>query len=283
MNRVFLPVLSVLSVSSTLALIPTRATPSTKRCVGRYPSGAAKQTALHALKPSLSSLLFKGKRTFRTKFDHAFEGEENSARKRERKRERFEELLDEDFLQASDTRAPQLLVHERDFFRQSMRMEAWDEYVLVSILCTSISYGALQTFEVGPDHEGIFLYDTVLKTGIQVAAAFGVMSGLYSSMVFALSILYGKTALGLERDSQYDIFLDNTLDIRNRAFRAFSLSIGFFSITVFAVLVENLPSAMVLPVGGVMMGVLFVGFRDWKQIVDHASVIFASLDVDDDY
>ena len=100
---------------------------------------------------------------------------------------------------------PKLLVHERDFFRQSTRIQAWDEYVLVSILCTSISYGALQTFQLNPDHVGIFLYESVLKTTIQVVAGMAVLSGLYSTMVFSLSILYGRTALGLERDEQYDV------------------------------------------------------------------------------
>jgi hypothetical protein len=123
--------------------------------------------------------------------------DKNSFERRQRIRLELEELEDEDFMMV-DAR-PKTLIHERDFFRQATRVQAWDEYVLVSILCTSISYGALQTFQLNPDHEGIFFYETILKVMIQIVAGFSVLSGLYSTMVFALSILYGRTACKCKR------------------------------------------------------------------------------------
>ena len=59
-----------------------------------------------------------------------------SYKERQRIRQEISNLEDEDFLLAD--LKPKLLVHERDHFRQSTRMAAWDEYVLVSIVCTSI-------------------------------------------------------------------------------------------------------------------------------------------------
>jgi hypothetical protein len=221
----------------------------------------------------LSSLLSREK--IREKIEDLFSSS-NTFEKRQKIREEIEDLEDEDFLLA-DVK-PKVLVHERDFFRQSTRMQAWDEYVLVSILCTSISYGALQTFQLNPDHEGIFLYEHVLKTMIQVVAGLAVLSGLYSTMVFSLSILYGKTALGLERDPQYDTFLDNTEEIRVTAFRAFSLALAFFASLVVLVLAEDLPLIMHLPVGGIMLVALYVGFRDWKVLVDYATDIYDYMD-----
>ena len=99
-------------------------------------------------------------------------------------------------------------------------------------------------------------------------------------MVFSLSILYGKTALGLERDPQYDAFLDDTQDIRDTAFLAFSLALAFFAISVVLVLAEDLPLVMHLPMGGIMLGALYIGFRDWKVLVDHATDIYDYLDDD---
>ena len=163
---------------------------------------------------------------------------------------------------------------KRDFFRQATRIQAWDEYVLVSILCTSISYNALQSFELNPEHEGVFLYEVVIRSLIQCVAGFACLSGIYSTMVFSLSILYGKTALGNERDPQYDSFLENTLDIRINAFRAFSLSLALFAILVVLVLAEDLPVMMLPPVGSVMIGLLYLGFRDWKILVDEATPIY---------
>jgi len=192
--------------------------------------------------------------------------------KRQRIREEIEELEDEDFLLA-DVK-PKALVHERDFFRQDTRIQAWDEYVLVSILCTSISFGALQNVSLNPDHEGIYFYEFVVKTLIQVVAGMAVLTGLYSCMVFSLSILYTKTALGLERDPQFDHFLESTGDIRVNAFYSFSSSLAFFAILVVLVLSENLPLVMQLPVGGIAIFALYVGFRDWKRLVDSAEGIY---------
>lgn len=163
---------------------------------------------------------------------------------------------------------------ERDFFRQATRIQAWDEYVLVSILCTSISYNALNSYELNPAHKGIFVYDVVLEAIIQCVAGFACLSGIYATMVFSLSILYGKTALGNERDPQYDSFLENTLDIRITAFRAFSMSLGLFAVLVVLVLAEHIPTVILPPVGSAMLGLLYVGYRDWKKLVDEATPIY---------
>jgi hypothetical protein len=188
-------------------------------------------------------------------------------------------LEDADFLMLD--LAPKALVHERDYFRQETRIQAWDEYVLVSILCTSISFGALLNFQLVPDHQGIVLYET-LKIGIQVFSGLAVFSGLYSTMVFSLSILYARTALGMERDPQYDTFLDNTERIRIRAFQSFSLSLFSFSILVVLMLTEHLPLFMHLPLGSLMVMALLVGVRDWMVLVTEASGIFAFSDDTDD-
>ena len=201
--------------------------------------------------------------------------------KRQRIREQFEDLQEEDFLMAR--RQPAVLTHERDFFRQSTRIAAWDEYVLVSILCTSICYGALTTFTLNDDHKGIFLYESVLKTIIQIVAGTGVLAGLYSTMVFSLSILYGKTALGLERDVQYDEYLDDTADIRSTAFLAFSAALALFAVLVVLVLAEDLPLVLHLPVGSVLVTALYAGFRDWKTLVEKAEDIYDYLDDYDDH
>lgn len=93
-------------------------------------------------------------------------------------------------------------------------------------------------------------------------------------MVFSLSILYGKTALGVERDPQYDSFLENTLDIRIRAFRAFSLALGLFAVMVGLVLAEDLSDMMFAPVTAVTIGLIYLGFKDWKTLIDEATPIY---------
>lgn len=191
---------------------------------------------------------------------------------RQRLREQIEDLEDEDFLMADIK--PKVLVHERDFFRQSTRIQAWDSYVLVSVLCTSISYGALQNFSIADDHRGIFLYESIILNLVHVVAGVAVLAGLYSTMVFSLCILYSKTALGLEKDPNFDSFLDNTGEYRLKAFYAFSWSLACFAVLVVLTLAEQLPLLMHLPIGGLALGALFVGVQDWKAIVGSANNIY---------
>ncbi len=200
--------------------------------------------------------------------------------RREARREEEELVLaDADVLLAGAGRLKsKVLVHERDYFRQATRVQAWDEYVLVSVLCTSISYGALQTFSVNPDHAGIVLYELYVKTAIHLVAGVSVLTGLYSTMVFSLSILYARTALGMERDPQYDAFLQNTEQIRINAFRCFSASLLSFAVMVVLVLSEELPLVMHVPVGGAMVLALYYGIRDWRILVDEAADIYDFID-----
>lgn len=179
---------------------------------------------------------------------------------------------EEDFLLA-DVR-PKELVHERDYFRVATRVQAWDEYVIVSILCTSICYSSLQMDKMNPAHEGIFLYETVLRTAIQFFSGMAVLFGIYSTMVFSISILYGKTALGLEQDPEFDNFLDNTLEIRKRAFLSFSYSLGLFAIVVVLVLTEVLPSVMNFPIGAFLGVFLLIFYRDWQILTSSAGEVF---------
>lgn len=186
--------------------------------------------------------------------------------------EELEDWEEEDFLLA-DIR-PKELNHERDFFRVSTRVQAWDEYVIVSILCTSICYSSLTSSAINPDHVGNFFYETVLRTAIQLSAGAAVLFGIYSTMVFSISILYGKTALGLEQDPQFDSFLDNTVEIRKRAFLSFSYSLGLFALMVVLNLAEILPLTVQIPALVVVVGFLYIFYRDWEVLTAAAEDVF---------
>jgi hypothetical protein len=185
----------------------------------------------------------------------------------------MEEWEEEDFLSANIR--PKELNHERDFFRVSTRVQAWDEYVIVSILCTSICYTSLSSKDnINPTHVGDFFYETILQTAIQLTAGAAVLFGIYSTMVFSISILYGKTALGLEQDPQFDNFLDSTAEIRKRAFQSFSCSLGLFALMVVLKLAVILPLTVQIPV---MIGLgwfLYVFYRDWKVLTTAAEEVF---------
>ena len=75
--------------------------------------------------------------------------------------------------------------------RQLIRLEGLEPYVLVSVLTATASYSTITSAE--------FITDGVIDwtgAGLLASALGSTLCGLYSTIIFSLSILYGKTALG---------------------------------------------------------------------------------------
>jgi hypothetical protein len=109
------------------------------------------------------------------------------------------------------------------------------------------------------------------------------MCGLYARMIFSLTVLYSKSALGAERDREYDRFLRNTTRARIHGFRSFSFSLGLFAVEVLLVLVERTFVScrwLSLPVELSAAGIMFYLYKDWKLLVRSAeeSILKTRLD-----
>ncbi|CAB9500372.1 expressed unknown protein [Seminavis robusta] len=140
------------------------------------------------------------------------------------------------------------LTHERDFFRQSARLDSMTSYVLVSTLTASMSFGALLGFEpsvvslplIHIQPRTIKALYKALCLAIQVVSGLSTLFGLYATIVFSLTILYGQSALGAERDREYDVFLRSTTRARVHGFRCFTFSLGMFALDALLVLLERI-------------------------------------------
>jgi hypothetical protein len=115
---------------------------------------------------------------------------------------------------------PVALTHERDFFRQAARLESMDSYLLVSTLTASMSFGALLGFQ--PSVQATAAWSTLrvlgyrlLCSAIPVIAGFSALFGLYATIIFSLTVLYGKSKCGAKWDniliSTLPTHTDNTL------------------------------------------------------------------------
>ena len=96
------------------------------------------------------------------------------------------------------------------------------------------------------------------------------MCGLYARMIFPLTVLYSKSALGAERDREYDQFLRKTTRARVHGFRSFLFSLGLFAVEVLLVLDERTFAScrwLSLPVELSTAGILFYLYKDWKLLV----------------
>lgn len=182
----------------------------------------------------------------------------------------------------SDKRQPTFfLTHERDFYRQMARIESLDAYVLVSTLTASMSFGALLGFTptrtTGLLHAGSAILYRTTCSAIQVAAGFSTIFGLYATIIFSLTILYGKSALGTERDPEFDLFMRKTGSVRLHGFRCFSLSLGFFALEAVLVLLEKIsyfPVVFAIPVGCTAVTTMYYLYKDWKVLFKSARILY---------
>jgi hypothetical protein len=90
-----------------------------------------------------------------------------------------------------------------------------------------------------------------------------------------LTILYGKSALGTERDPEYDLFMRKTGRVRLNGFRSFSLSLTLFALEVVLVLLERVSTNkfLLLPVTLVATVTMFFLWKDWSHLYRSAGRI----------
>lgn len=89
-----------------------------------------------------------------------------------------------------------------------------------------------------------------------------VLSGVYATVVFTLTKMYSKTAIGLYRDAAFTEFFRATAQYRVSGFLAFCTSLGSFAfafVTFFLLRVRGAPGLV-----GFLVGLAFV----WKGIND---------------
>jgi len=92
-------------------------------------------------------------------------------------------------------------------------------------------------------------------------------------LVFSLTVLYLKSALGLERDRD----IRKTVRARVRGFRRFSLSLSLLASEVFLVLMELtfvVCRACTVPLDIAGVGILNYLYRDWNLLYQTAEIIY---------
>ena len=114
----------------------------------------------------------------------------------------------------------------------------------------------------------------LLHAAFMSCALTAILGGTYSVVVFTLSSLYGKTALGMRRDDMYNQFMMGTGGARFRAFNAFKLSLWSFCIQVVILFAER-------SVSRIRAAVLIIGFvavefgrRDCNLLIRAATPMF---------
>ena len=106
------------------------------------------------------------------------------------------------------------------------------------------------------------------------AAALG---GIYATVIFALCSLYGKTALGLNKDQMYEYFMSETVPQRRRAFKAFTASLLIFCIQVVLLFGMKSPAILRWPIVVAICVVIYYGREDCNSMIAAATPIFTGV------
>lgn len=158
--------------------------------------------------------------------------------------------------------------------RQLIRLEGFDPYVLISVLASTATYATMTSDQCNIVVDGAIDYTAM---GLYICCLGSTLCGLYSTIVFSLSILYGKTALGMDREESYFYFLDQTGDKRFRGFQTFTASLLFFACSILLLACDKLPMKY-LPYGLLASaGLVAFGFKEWSDFTKAALPIFTNV------
>lgn len=157
--------------------------------------------------------------------------------------------------------------------REKTKIESFDCYILVSVLTATASFSTLQDF-TPLDSASTNVFCSILLVATQMAAGVSTICGLYATVVFSLTVLYAKSAIGLHKDQIYTYFLKETGMVRVRGFKAFSVSLLAFALEAGLVTFLRLPGLARFPVAIVIAILIRNLCNDWLRIVDVAKVIY---------
>ena len=158
--------------------------------------------------------------------------------------------------------------------RQELRLGGFEPYILVSVLTAQASFEEISGITISWNE----VFDTGknwYSIGVLFSAAGATITGLYATVVFSLTILYGKTALGMDRDDDYYAFMDGTGLQRFRAFQAFTSSLFLFCVSVLLEVTLRCPEFARLPIAAASAAFLYFGKTEYDAIMKAAAPMFA--------
>ena len=165
--------------------------------------------------------------------------------------------------------------------RQELRLGGFEPYILVAVLTAQASFEEIADLEV--DWKGFIDIASIqdfwnadwYTVGVLISAGLSTVAGIYATVVFSLTILYGKTALGMDRDDDYYSFMDNTGLQRFRAFQAFTYGLFTFSISVLLEICTKCPELLRFPCAFVSGLSLVYAKKEYDVIMAAAAPMFA--------
>lgn len=161
--------------------------------------------------------------------------------------------------------------------RASLRLDGLEVYALVGALQAGTSVAMMQEVTIGDNGEDLYFFDTILQAFFLLCGTAATLGGIYATIMFALCSLYGKTALGMNRDDMYEYFMKKTGPYRMRAFNAFTTSLLLFCFQVVMLFGMKVSGRLKIPLCIVISVIIWLGRRDTNALIEAATPIFTGV------
>ena len=166
--------------------------------------------------------------------------------------------------------------------RKQTRLDGLKVYAVVSAGTAGTLVAVFDSYHPG-DILDLFAsgrwLELCLSLLFSLAGAFGIVCGLHCVFVFSLisTSMYGRTALGMERDDALEIFFSGTGLQRYHGFKAFVASLYSLGTCLLVVIASKISSNPTIHLLALMVSakLMHYVYRDTQDIMSKATVIFA--------
>ena len=169
---------------------------------------------------------------------------------------------------------------DEGFDRKQVRLDGLEVYAVVSAVTAGTLVAVFDSYHPG-DIVDLFMsgrYLEVLMSALfLITGSVGIVCGLHCIFVFSLVTMYGRTALGMERDDALEVFFAGTGLQRFHGFKTFVGSLYALMCELVVVITSKISSNPWLHLAAlaVTTRLMYYVYNDTQIIMEKAGVIFA--------
>jgi len=163
--------------------------------------------------------------------------------------------------------------------RACVRLDGIEVYAIVSALTCATAISCFDNYD--PTPLSVILKERAVFTMLAeffyyVTGAWGMMTGLHATLIFSLVTMYGRTAVGIDRDEAFNIFFQNTAQARFHGFNSFKHSLYCFMTQLTFLIGQKFFFAPLRPL--VLLFTAYIAYTtiyvDSQQVLSAAGVIY---------
>jgi hypothetical protein len=165
--------------------------------------------------------------------------------------------------------------------RKQVRLDGLEVYAVVSAVTAGTLVAVFESYHPG-DIGDLFMearyLELIMSIVFLATGTIGIVCGLHCIFVFSLITMYGRTALGMERDDALEVFFADTGMQRIHGFRTFVGSLYSLMIQLSIVITSKVSSNPWFLVAALVMTgrLMHYVYADTQIIMEKAMVIFSS-------